>query len=258
MLRRISAGIIDVLLVIFALFVLTVAIFEPLANVMFNIVDNASRISEIKKDLAITYSMGYQGDKEFIFFTDNNDFIEYKIEQYKKENGIEVIDDQKRDELGNTYKSEYESNSTSYEQKLNEDNEYLELSKKQRFADYFIFISTTFIGELFFLFIIPFYLIKGQTLGMKLQGLYLTDKNNVVATFKRGVMYFGIAFFIETVLAYTILGLDIIIFVPLINLLILLFNREKQTLHGLISGIKIVESGMQPVYKDYSEINEPN
>lgn len=259
MLRKVSAGIIDVLLIIFALFLLTVVVADPLADVFFNTSRNAKLMNEIKQNYTLSEDMGYQGEKEFVFFTTSKDYVDFKLNEYKKEHGLDIIDEEKEIELKTKYEVVYEQNKERYTLKLESDQEYISLSNKQRAIDYGIFLFTTLVSEIFFLYLIPFHLIKGQTLGMKMQGLYFVDKNNVLSTYKRGIIYFLVIYLIETVLVYTILGLDIILLIPILNLIVILFNKSRQTLHGLISGIKVVDYALEPVFKNISEsINYKN
>ena len=125
---------------------------------------------------------------------------------------------------------------------LNEDVTYKDLKFNYTVNSYVISGSCFMISELIFLFIIPITNKRRATLGIIFAGGQVISKKYVArAKWYQHLGRFFFVLIIDTLLPYFFIGEVALLVVPVLTILITLTNKERRTVHDLITGIKIVD-----------------
>ena len=124
---------------------------------------------------------------------------------------------------------------------------------------YFIInlISITIV-ELVFLFVIPFFNKKGQTVGKIIMGLGVIDiRNDMFLDRKHKVFRFLGGFLIETVLLLFVFKNNnismVAMFSPMLVLMMIMLSQNKQALHDVVSHAKVVELRTATIFDSLEE-----
>ncbi len=98
------------------------------------------------------------------------------------------------------------------------------------------------ITELIFIFIIPIIKNNGQTLGMMVcQVKMINPKYAGQARWYQHLGRWAFMFIVESCLPYFFLAEYTLLVVPLILIIIMLFNKDNRTLHDFVSQIKVID-----------------
>ncbi len=102
------------------------------------------------------------------------------------------------------------------------------------------------------IFIIPVIKNNGQTLGMMVcQEKMINPKYVGQARWYQHLGRFAFMFIVESCIPYFFLAEFTLLVVPLILIIILLFNKDNRTLHDFVSQVKVID---KRTFVDTSEI----
>lgn len=112
--------------------------------------------------------------------------------------------------------------------------------------------------ESIFLFVIPFFNKRGQTVGKIIMGLGVIDIRHDMFLDKKGkAIRFAGSFLIETVLLLFIFKNNnismVTMFAPMIVLMMIMLSQNRQALHDLISHAKVVELKTATIFDSIEE-----
>ena len=98
------------------------------------------------------------------------------------------------------------------------------------------------ITELIFIFIIPIIKNNGQTLGMMVcQAKMINPKYAGQARWYQHLGRWAFMFIVESCIPYFFLAEYTLLVVPLILIIIMLFNKDNRTLHDFVSQVKVID-----------------
>ena len=128
-----------------------------------------------------------------------------------------------------------------YLETLNDDVTYGDLKFNYTVNSFAIALSTLFIAESFFLFGVPLMNKRRGTLGIIFAGGQAISKKYVSrARWYQMLGRFGIIYVISAGL-YFAAGETLLLIIPVITLIISSINKDRRSLHDLITGVKIID-----------------
>lgn len=144
-----------------------------------------------------------------------------------------------------------------YLNSLNNNQDYKDLRFNYTVNSYVIGLGSLAISEVIFLLIIPLTNKRRATLGILFAGGQVMSKKYVSrAKWYQILGRFGFIYIIETALLYFAAGEVILLIVPFITLIISFTNKERRTIHDLVTGIKIVDKNSFVPLVDHDVVDE--
>lgn len=206
--KRIIAGVIDWAFVLIFSFGLY---FYP-ANAIFSKVFRTDELKQQNYDLMVKYNI--------LYLDENN---EYQYTESGKDTSNEVY--------------------TFY----HEDDEYKALRSTENLVTFSELATSTLVSELVFFLIIPLILKNGQTLGKKIQRLYVTDDAYIKIKFLNIFLRFIVIYILGTIASMFTYG------IPLVLAFILMcVTKDHRTVHDYLSATRVIEKDMI-MFKDPKE-----
>ena len=228
---RLLAGLVDMVIMFFFHYALySLVLITPISN---NLHQYWNEMQLVKEDIKVqaAYSeeekvdSGYSGNK-LLHYNEEEDY--YYI--------VNDID----------FKEDIEAKNkavATFQEIIKKDDLYNALSTSYHLHNYVVTaLLCGGITELIFIFVIPIIKNNGQTLGMMICQLKMINPKYVGKT--RWYQHLGrwaFMFLIESCIPYFFLAEFTLLVVPLILIIILLFNKDNRTLHDFVSQVKVID-----------------
>ena len=125
---------------------------------------------------------------------------------------------------------------------LNANKTYTDLRFNYQVNVYAIGFVSLFIAEAVFLLVVPLVNKRRATLGILFAGgMMLSRKYISKARWYQVLGRFAFIYLIETAILYFFAGEVFLLIVPVVTLIITLTNKERRSLHDLVTGVKIID-----------------
>jgi uncharacterized RDD family membrane protein YckC len=228
---RLLAGLVDMVIMFFFHYALySLVLITPISN---NLHKYWNEMQLVKEDIKVQaeYSTeekvdsGYSGNK-LLHYNEEEDY--YYI--------VNDIDFKEDTEAKNKAVA-------AFQEIIKKDDLYNDLSTSYHLHN---FVVTALlcggITELIFIFVIPIIKNNGQTLGMMICQLKMINPKYVgQARWYQHLGRWAFMFLIESCIPYFFLAEFTLLVVPLILIIILLFNKDNRTLHDFVSQVKVID-----------------
>ena len=147
------------------------------------------------------------------------------------------------DEGGKYYYNLNDEFRADYQQALKNDEKYSNLKFAYTVNSFAIFLPCLAISELIFIIVVPLTNKRRATLGILSAGGRSISKKYVDKARWYHLMFkFVFIFFIDSALPYFIFGEVALLFIPFLTLLSMLTNKERRTIHDIVSGIMVIDN----------------
>lgn len=228
---RLLSGLIDMVIMFFFHYALySLVLLTPISNNLHNYWNQMQLVKEdIKVQANYSYeevvANDYSGDK-FLHYNEEEDYyyivndIDFKEDTEAKNKAI-----------------------ATFQEIIQKDDLYNGLSTSYHLHN---FVVTALlcggITELIFIFIIPVIKNNGQTIGMMIcQEKMINPKYAGQARWYQYLGRWAFMFIVESCIPYFFLAEFTLLVVPLILIIILMFNKDNRTLHDLVSQVKVID-----------------
>ena len=238
---RLLSGLVDMLIMFFFHYALySLVLLTPISN---NLHKYWNEIQLVKEDIKV---QAHYSEEEVVDASYNgNKFLHYNEEEsyYYIVNDIDFKEDTEAKNAA----------IASFQEIIKKDDLYNGLSTSYHLHNYVVTaLLCGGITELIFIFIIPVIKNNGQTLGMMVcQEKMINPKYVGQARWYQHLGRFAFMFIVESCIPYFFLAEFTLLVVPLILIIILLFNKDNRTLHDLVSQVKVID---KRTFVDTSEI----
>ena len=139
---------------------------------------------------------------------------------------------------------------------LKNNQEYKDLKFNYTVNSFSIALGSLFISEINFLFIVPLTNKRRATLGLLFaNGQMISKKYVSPARWYQILGRVGWIFVIDTALLYFAAGETLLLVIPLATLLVSFTNKERRTVHDLITGIKIIDKASYVPLVDHDVVD---
>ena len=230
-LARLLSGLVDMVIMFFFHYALySLVLLTPISN---NLHKYWNEMLLVKEDIKVqaNYSKEEVVDEGY----DGNKLLHYNEEEsyYYIVNDIDFGEDTEAKNAA----------IASFQEIIKSDDLYNGLSTSYHLHNFVVTaLSCGGIAELIFIFIIPVIKNNGQTLGMMIcQEKMINPKYAGKARWYQFLGRFGFMFLVESCLPYFFLAEYTLLVVPLILVIILLFNKDNRTLHDFVSQVKVID-----------------
>ncbi|MBQ9731110.1 MAG: RDD family protein [Bacilli bacterium] len=249
--KRFTAFFIDLILIGIVYFLVTTFIATPISERKYQYNEKIEYLNSVVSKAVLDYGIGFEENGEIIIY-EADKYIEVKSEDYIRNNPNIEIDVEK---LKNDIYEEYYDKYQKCMESLDNNEEYRETISFVSAIDTFNFIYSVFIGELIFVFFVPFFGKKSQTVGQMLLRLATVNKNETRIKKSKIIIRFLVMFLIETAVPYIFMGSNFIIGIGLMLFVLVFLNPNKQNFHDIISNTKIVEEDTAKIFNTIEEKN---
>lgn len=234
LLKRIISDLFDIGVLFVGWFVITLGIINLGLDSTYNEYLNTS--SQIQ-DTAMIES-GYGIITYIDENTNTNGRIIYNDEKTNKKYIVEKVDSPKEEAIN------------KYKELLNSNDEYKNAIFGASLHRYLISVISCLLMESIFFLLVPLINKKRATLGQLLTGISLYSlRFEKYSRWYHVLGRFLFIFLIESSLLYLLTGIYTFLLIPVLNLIMILLNKNGRTIRDLISGTMLIEN------KSYSPIN---
>ena len=145
----------------------------------------------------------------------------------------------------------------AYYAELNANDDYKDLKFNYTVNVFAITLSCILVSETIFMFVIPLTNKRRATLGILLAGGQVISKRQVNrAHWYQMLGRLGFVFILYTCVLYFIGSETLLLIIPLVTLLLTFTNKERRSLHDIVTGVKIIDKSTFVPLVDHDEPKE--
>lgn len=161
------------------------------------------------------------------------------------------------DDDGTYYYTPQKDLEKTYLTALKENKTYQDLKLNYTVNSFAIALGSLFISEINFLFIVPMINKRRATLGILFaNGMMISKKYVSKARWYQLLGRFAWIFIIDTSLLYFAAGEVILFIIPVVTLIVSFTNKDRRTVHDLITGVKVIDKATFVPLVDHDVVDE--